>query len=75
MDNMHIISLIERKMTPDDLKVWSRHIYVQKKKPSLMNLLIKWMEEEMTVRLRSGATIRKDSGSYRVNSVGSGRDD
>ena len=33
------------------------------------------MEEETTVRLRSGATIRKGSGSYRVNSVGSGRDD
>ena len=33
------------------------------------------MEEKMTVRLRSGATIRKGSGSYRVNSVGSGRDD
>ena len=74
MDNTHIISLIERKMTPDDLKVWSRHIYVQKKEPSLMNLL-KWMEEEMTVRLRSVATIRKGSGSYRVKSVGSGRDD
>ena len=74
MDNTHIISLIERKMTPDDMKVWSRHIYVQKKEPSLMNLL-KWTEEEMTVRLRSGATIRKSNGSYRVNSVGSGRDD
>ena len=52
-------------MTFDDLKVWSRHIYVQTKKPSLMNLL-KWMDEEMTVRLRLGATIRKGSGSYRV---------
>ncbi|CAB3985843.1 Hypothetical predicted protein, partial [Paramuricea clavata] len=47
MDNTHIISLIERKMTPDDLKVWSRHIYVQEKEPSLANLLA-WMEEEMT---------------------------
>ena len=51
MDNTHIISLNERKMTFDDLKVWSRHIYVQMKEPLLMNLL-KWMDEEMTVRLR-----------------------
>jgi hypothetical protein len=73
MDNTHIISLIERKMTPDDLKVWSRHIYVQEKEPSLANLLA-WMEEEMTVRLRSGATIRKSSSSYRhgVHAVGGG---
>ena len=58
---------------PDDLKVWSRHIYVQEKEPSLANLLA-WMEEEMTVRLRSGATIRKSSSSYRhgVHAVGSG---
>ena len=33
------------------------------------------MEEETTVRLHSGATIRKGSGSYHVNSAGSGRDD
>lgn len=73
MDNTHIISLIERKMTSDDLKVWSRHIYVQEMDPSLENLL-KWMDEEMTVRLRSGATIRKGSGSYRsnVHAVGTG---
>ena len=73
MDNTHIIALIERKMTPDDLKVWSRHIYVQEKEPSLANLLA-WMEEEMTVRLRSGATIRKSSSSYRqgVHAVGGG---
>ena len=60
-------------MTPDDLKVWSRHIYVQEIEPSLSNLL-KWMDEEMTVRLRSGATIRKGGGSYRhsVHTVGSG---
>ena len=73
MDNTHIISLIERKMTPDDLKVWSRHIYVQEIEPSLSNLL-KCMEEEMTVRLRSGATIRKGSSYPRhsVHAVGSG---
>ena len=64
MDNTHIISLIERKMTPDDLKVWSHHIYVQSMEPSLVNL-VKWMEEEMTVQMRSGATIRKGTESRR----------
>ena len=29
MDSIHIVSLIERKMTPDDRKVWSRHMYVR----------------------------------------------
>ena len=45
-------------MTKDDIKVWARHIHVQKLEPSMENLL-KWMEDEMTARLRSGATIRK----------------
>jgi hypothetical protein len=58
INNSHVISLIERKMTKDDIKVWARHIHVQKLEPSMENLL-KWMEDEMTARLRSGATIRK----------------
>ena len=74
IDNTHVISLIERKMTKDDLKVWARHIYLQKLEPSMANLL-NWMEEEMTARLRSGATIRKISSTVRssvhtVTSVG-----
>lgn len=30
IDNTHVISLIKRKMTQDDLKVWARHINLQK---------------------------------------------
>ncbi len=45
-------------MTKDDIKVWARHLHIQKLEPSMENLL-KWMEDEMTARLRSGATIRK----------------
>ena len=46
---------------------------MQEKETSLANLLA-WMEEEMTVRLRSGATIRKGSSSYQhgVHAVGGG---
>ena len=45
-------------MPKDDLKVWSRHIYVQKLEPSMTNLL-RWMDKEMTARLRSGAAVQK----------------
>lgn len=72
IDNTHVISLIERKMTQDDLKVWARHINIQKLEPSMSNLLL-WMEDEMTARLRSGAVIRKTGASSRssVHMVGS----
>ena len=58
LDNTHIISLIERKLTRGDLKVWARHINNQNLDPSMHNLLA-WMENEMTAHPRSGATIRK----------------
>ena len=58
IDNTHVISLIERKMTKDNLQVWARHLNSRKVEPSMENLL-EWMEEEMTARIRPGATIRK----------------
>ena len=51
IDNTHVISLIERKLTRDDLKIWTRHINSQKLDPFMHNL-ISWMENEMTARLR-----------------------
>ena len=62
-------------MTKHDLKVWARHIYLQKLEPSMSNIL-KWMDKEMTARLRSGATIRKTGSHTRssVNVVGIGGD-
>ena len=70
IDNTHVISLIERKMTKEDLRVWARHIYVQKLEPSMCNFL-KWMDEEMTAHFRSGVAIRKTGNSNRpsVNSL------
>ena len=75
IDNTHVISLIERKMPKDDLRVWARHIYVQKLEPSMTNLL-RWMDKEMTARLRSGAAVRK-TGNLRtsVNALGTGGND
>ena len=64
VDNTHVISLIGRKMTKDDVKIWARHIHSQKLEPSMKNLL-KWMDEEVTARLRSGATIRKTGSTTR----------
>ena len=42
INNSQVISLIERKMTKDDIKVWARHIHVQKLEPPMENLL-KWV--------------------------------
>ena len=39
VDNTHVISLIEKKLTRDDLKIWVRHINSQKLDPSMHNLL------------------------------------
>ena len=56
--NTHVTSLIERKMTKDDVKICARHIHSQKLEPSMKHLL-KWMDEKMTARLGLGATICK----------------
>ena len=45
------------------------------KEGTIADELAKMDGRRMTVRLCSGATIRKGSGSYCVNSVSSGRDD
>ena len=65
MDNTQVISIIERTMTKDDLRVWERHVNLHKLEPSMSNLL-SWMEEEMSARLHTGAPIRKGGSSFRV---------
>ena len=65
-----MISLIERKMSEDHLRVWARYLNSEKCEPSMDNLL-SWMEAEMTARMRSGAQIRKNVGSNRVHAFGS----
>ena len=64
IENTLVISLIKHTMTNDDVKIWARHIHSQKLEPSMKNLP-KWMDEEMTARLRSGATIRKTGSTTR----------
>ena len=50
MDNTHVISLVEGRMTKDGLRVWARHVNLHKLEPSMFNFL-SWMEEEMSARL------------------------
>lgn len=68
MDNTHVISLIERKMSEDDLRVWARILNSETLEPSMDNL--SWMEGEMTARMCSGAKIRKNIKLSRVNAFG-----
>ncbi len=67
-----MISLTERKMSEDDLRMWARYLNSEKCEPSMDNLL-SWMEAEMTARMcsRSGAQIRKNVRSNRVHAFGS----
>lgn len=68
IDNTHVISLIERMLTKDDLQVCAHHIYPQKLEPWISNLL-QWMVEELTARLRSGAAFLKNASSRTNNHV------
>ncbi|KAJ8042506.1 hypothetical protein HOLleu_13575 [Holothuria leucospilota] len=38
-DNNHMLAIIEQKMTPDDRKVWTRHLQQKSEEASLKNLL------------------------------------
>lgn len=72
IDNTHVISLIERKMSREDQRVWSRNLNQQKKELSMCALL-EWLDEEMAARMRSSASIRKSNShsprSSTVNAV------
>jgi hypothetical protein len=66
MDNKHVISLIERKTSEDDLspRVWVSYRNSQRCEPTMDNLL-SWMEAGTTTRMRSGAQICKNARSHR----------
>ena len=46
MDNSHMLAIIERKMGPDDRKVWSRDLE-REGKPGTLHGLLSWMTSEM----------------------------
>ena len=57
MDNSHMLSVIERKMSADDRKVWARELE-RDKKPATLQALLNWMTMGMKSRMRAAAPIR-----------------
>ena len=60
MNNSHVLSVIERKMSSDDRKVWSRELERIGKRATLDGLL-QWMTSEMKSRMRATAAVRSGS--------------
>ncbi|XP_041467150.1 uncharacterized protein LOC121417494 [Lytechinus variegatus] len=67
MDNNHMISLIERKLSSDDRKLWLRFIDRERTDASLHALLY-WMELELKTRIRASAPLR-DSRSSTIGHI------
>ncbi|XP_032231699.2 uncharacterized protein LOC116611846 [Nematostella vectensis] len=64
MDNSHMLSVIERKMSADDRKVWSREL-VRDKKTATLEGLLQWMTSEMKSRMTATAAVRSGNTTYR----------
>ena len=64
MDNSHMLSIIEQKMSTDDRKVWSRDLERDGKKATLQGLM-DWMTVEMKSRMRATAPLRTGSSTQR----------
>ena len=67
IDNTHVISLIERKLTREDQRIWARSLNTSTE-PSMATLL-EWLEYEMCARKRSGAGIRKSYSNTAKSTV------
>ncbi|XP_063959833.1 uncharacterized protein LOC129259266 [Lytechinus pictus] len=67
MDNNHMLSLIERKLSSDDRKLWLRFIDRERTDASLHALLY-WMELELKTRIRASAPLR-DSRSSTIGHI------
>ena len=66
MDNSHMLAIIERKMGPDDRKVWSRDLE-REGKPGTLHGLLSWMTAEMKSRMRATAPVRSGSSQRSIN--------
>ena len=54
MNNSHMLSLIERKLTNEDRKIWLRQ-----QKPPTLKCLMEWLSQELQTRIRATASIRE----------------
>ena len=66
MDNSHMLAIIERKMGPDDRKVWSRDLE-REGKPGTLHGLLSWMTSEIKSRMRATAPVRSGSSQRSIN--------
>ena len=64
MDNNHMLSMIEQKMSADDRKVWARELE-REGKPATLHALMSWMAGEMKSRMRATAPIRTGPNQQR----------
>lgn len=64
MNNSNMLAMIERKMKPDDRRVWFRYQEIDKdgqQSAVSLEMLLKWMSGEMKARMRANAPLRSDS--------------
>ena len=64
MDNSHMLSISEQKMSTDDWKVCSRDLERDRKKATLQ-VLMDWMTIEMKSQMRATAPLRTGSSTQR----------
>nr|XP_054761134.1 uncharacterized protein LOC129267449 [Lytechinus pictus] len=62
MDNNHMISLIEKKMSNEDRKLWLRFVE-RERTDAPFHALLYWMEMELKTRIRASAPVRDGRSS------------
>ena len=68
MDNSHMVSIIEQKMSMDDRKVWSRDLEKSNQLATPLGLMT-WMTAEMKSRIRATAPLRTGSNNHTIHHV------
>ncbi|XP_071827786.1 uncharacterized protein [Apostichopus japonicus] len=63
MNNSHMLAMIERKMSPEDRRMWFR---TEGETPASLESLLTWMETELKARMRSSAPVRSDT-KYKIS--------
>lgn len=58
MNNSHMLAMIERKMSPDDRRMWCQ---TEGETSASLQALLKWMETELKAGMRSSELVRSDT--------------
>ena len=67
MNNSHMIAIMERKLTPEDRRLWFRH--QEASGPATLMMFMDWLVVEMKARMRASAPVRNEGKSGGVNLV------